>query len=193
MLPITVDVERVRVVLVGNGDAARRRLALLDRAEAKRLEVYGPAAAAALAAAAGARLRRRWPRDEEIARAQLVFLAGVGGAVAAQLRHIADGAGVLLNIEDDLGRSDFHSSAVVRRGDLIVAISTGGKSPGLAAAIRRQIEACFGPEWGARLDRAAALRSRWRAAGCDPATIARLTLSWLDRERGIARPARLIT
>jgi precorrin-2 dehydrogenase/sirohydrochlorin ferrochelatase len=189
MLPITVDVARVRVVLIGNGDAARRRLALLDRAGARRLEVYGSAPSAELAAAAGGRLRRRLPRVEEILCAQLVFLAGVGGQVAARLRQIADSAGVLLNVEDDIARSDFHSPAVVRRGDLTVAISTGGKNPGLAAAIRKQVDVCFGPEWAARLDRAAALRSRWRNAGCDTARVARLTMLWLERQGGIAPQA----
>jgi precorrin-2 dehydrogenase/sirohydrochlorin ferrochelatase len=187
MLPITVDLARVRVALVGNGDAACRRLALLDRAGATRLEVYGTAPGAELAAAAGVRLRRRLPRAEEISRAQLVFLAGVGEPVASRLRQIADTAGVLLNVEDDIVRSDFHSPAVVRRGDLTVAISTDGKSPGLAAAIRRQVDACFGPEWAARLDCAAALRSRWRDAGLDTATVARLTMSWLDREGAASR------
>ena len=184
MLPITVDIARVRVVLVGNGEAARRRLALLDGARAQRLEVYSTAPGPELAAAAGVRLRRRLPRHDEIARAQLLFLAAVGEGVASRLRQIADRAGVLLNIEDDIARSDFHSPAVVRRGGLTVAISTGGKSPGLAAAIRRRLDACFGPEWDARLDRAAALRWRWRAAGYDTATVARLTRSWLGRELG---------
>jgi precorrin-2 dehydrogenase / sirohydrochlorin ferrochelatase len=186
MLPITVDVARVRVALVGNGAAARRRLALLNRARARHLEVYATAPSPELAAAAGLRLRRRLPRVEEISRAQLVFLAGVGGAVASRLRQIADNAGVLLNVEDDIPRSNFHSPAVVRRGDLTVAISTGGRSPAVAAAIRRQIDACFGHEWDALLDRAAALRSRWRAVGYDTATVARLTMSWLDRQSGIA-------
>jgi precorrin-2 dehydrogenase / sirohydrochlorin ferrochelatase len=181
MLPITVDVARLRIVLVGNGDAAHRRLDLLDRAGARCLEVYATAPVPGLAAAAGVRLRRRLPRIEEVSRARLLFLAGVGDAVASRLRQIADSAGVLLNVEDDIARSDFHSPAVVRRGDLTVAISTGGKSPGLAAAIRRQVDACFGPDWVARLDRAAALRLAWREAGCDPATVAQLTMSWLSR------------
>jgi precorrin-2 dehydrogenase/sirohydrochlorin ferrochelatase len=64
---------------------------------------------------------------------------------ASHLRHIAEGAGILLNVEDDIACSIFHSPAVVRRGDLIVAISTGGQCPGLAPAIRRRIEASFGP------------------------------------------------
>jgi precorrin-2 dehydrogenase/sirohydrochlorin ferrochelatase len=186
MLPITVDVARVRVVLVGKGEVARRRLARLDGAGARRLEVYAVAPSPDLAAAAGARLRRRLPQAEEIARAQLVFLAGVGEPATSRLRQVARGAGVLLNVEDDIARSDFHSPAVVRRGDLTVAISTGGKSPGLAAAIRCEIDARFGPEWAARLERIAARRARWRAGGADAAAVARRTASWLDRQGGIA-------
>jgi len=111
-----------------------------------------------------------------------VFLAAVGEPVASRLRRMADVAGILLNVEDDIERSDFYSAAVVRRGDLTVAISTGGKSPGLAAALRRQIDACLGPQWGAQLDRITALRARWREAGGDAASIARLTALWLDRQ-----------
>ena len=155
MLPITIDAARVRIALIGNGQAAHRRLASL--------------------------VRRRLPTAEEIARAQLVFLARLGEPAASQLRHIADDAGVLLNVEDDIARSDFHSPAVVRRGDLTVAISTAGKSPGLAAAIRRRIEASFGPEWDARLETIALLRRRWRLAGLENAAIARLTRRWFDQ------------
>lgn len=94
----------------------------------------------------------RRPTAEEIARTQLVFLARVSERTASRLRHIVDSAGVLLNVEDDIARSDFHSPSIVRRGDLTLAISTGSKSPGLAAAIRRQIEASFGSELGVRLE-----------------------------------------
>ncbi|MBV8776168.1 MAG: siroheme synthase [Alphaproteobacteria bacterium] len=182
MLPITIDLARVGVVLVGNGNTARRRLGLLDAAEAGRLTVYADAPEPELIEAAGDRLRRRLPRADEIARAQLVFLAAVAEPTASRLRRIADAAGVLLNVEDDRANSDFHSAAVVRRGDLTVAISTGGKSPGLAAAVRRRIEASFGPEWSFRMERIAALRLCWRADGNDSEAVTRLTAMWLHRE-----------
>lgn len=181
MLPINVDVWRLRVVLVGDGAAACRRLGLLDRAGAEDLEVYAPDPIAELETAAGPRLRRRLPHPQEVARAQLVFLAGVPEPAASRLRRVATIAGVLLNIEDDIARSDFHSPAVVRRGDLTVAISTNGRSPGLAAAVRRNLQQYFGAEWGARLDRAATLRAAWRAAGADAATVARWTAQFLSR------------
>jgi precorrin-2 dehydrogenase len=186
MLPINVDLARIRVILVGDGAAACRRLDLLDRAGAGELEVYAANPTAALDAAAGQRLRHRLPDPEEIARAQLVFLAGLDEPAAGRIRRIATIAGVLLNVEDDVARSDFHSPAVVRRGDLTVAISTNGKSPGLAAALRRDLEDRFGSEWQARLDRMAALRAAWREAGADAPTIARWTAQWLAREDRIA-------
>ena len=78
-------------------------------------------------------------------------------------------------------RSDFHSAAVFRRGDLTVAISTNGKSPGLAALMRRVLEHRIGPKWEIRLDEIAALRQGWREAGADPAAIGRWTQEWVDR------------
>ncbi|MGH7116749.1 MAG: precorrin-2 dehydrogenase/sirohydrochlorin ferrochelatase family protein, partial [Stellaceae bacterium] len=172
---------RIRVLLIGDGDAAHRRLRLLDEAGAGEIEVYAPAPGPALAAAAGARLRRRLPRRAEIARAQLVFVAGVADPDAAQIRRMAQAEGVLVNVEDDVRRSDFHSAAVIRRGDLSVAISTNGRSPGLAALMRRVLEQRIGPEWKLHLDEIAALRVGWREAGADPTAIGRWTQEWADR------------
>lgn len=188
MLPISVDLSQLRVVLVGDGAAARRRLALLDEAGADALEIYAPCPDPALALAAGARLRRRLPLAAEIARAQLVFVAGVADPAAAEIRGAAQAAGVLINVEDDRRRSDFHSAAVFRRGDLTVAISTNGKSPGLAALMRGMLEHRIGPNWEIRLDEIAALRQGWREAGVDPAAIGRWTQEWVDR-RGWLDPA----
>lgn len=181
MLPITVDLAQVRVILVGAGAAARRRLARLDEAGAVALEIYAAAAEPALAEAAGPRLRRHLPRPAEIARAQLVFLAGVSDPAAAEICRVAQSAGVLVNVEDDRRRSDFHSPSVFRRGDLTVAISTNGRSPGLAALMRQMLERRFGPEWDVYLDEIAALRQGWREAGADHAAIGRWTAEWAGR------------
>jgi precorrin-2 dehydrogenase len=188
MLPISVDLAQIRVVPVGDGAAAHRRLALLDEAGAGSLEIYAPSPDPALALAAGARLRRRLPLPAEIARAQLVFVSGVPDPAAAEIRGAAQAAGVLINVEDDRRRSDFHSAAVFRRGDLTVAISTNGKSPGLAALMRRMLEQRFEAAWEIRLDEIAALRQGWRQAGADPAAIGRWTQEWVDR-RGWLDPA----
>ena len=56
--------------------------------------------------------------------------------------------GVLVNVMDDVPHCDFAAPAVVRRGELTIAISTGGGSPALARRLREQLETQFGEEWG---------------------------------------------
>ena len=73
MLPITLDLKRIRVLLAGEGAAARRRLGLLDEADPGEIEIYAPDPEPGLAHAAGSRLRLRWPEAKDIARAQLSF------------------------------------------------------------------------------------------------------------------------
>ena len=55
--------------------------------------------------------------------------------------------GVLVNVMDDVKNCDFAAPAIVRRGDLVIAISTGGKSPALAKRLREELSQRFGPEW----------------------------------------------
>jgi precorrin-2 dehydrogenase len=181
MLPITVDLERVRVILVGEGAAARRRLERLDDAGAASLEVYAANPISSLVDVAGQRLRRRLPDASEVAQAQLVFLAEVPDPAAAEILRLARSAGALVNVEDDPRRSDFHSPSVFRRGDLSVAISTNGKSPALAVLMRRGLENRLGPEWAANVEEIAALRRGWRQAGATAAAIGRWTAVWAGR------------
>jgi precorrin-2 dehydrogenase/sirohydrochlorin ferrochelatase len=69
---------------------------------------------------------------------------------------------VLVNVEDVPELCDFHSVAEVRRGDLLLTVSTGGAAPGLASSIRRNLENCFAPIWAERVREVAALRQAWR-------------------------------
>jgi len=183
MLPITLDLARLPIVLVGNGAQAARRLGLLDEAAAERLTVFAPNATEALARQAGERLRRRWPTREEIGAARILLIAdGVEPATVDNMIGSARAAGTLINVEDEPARSDFHSPAVLRRGDLLIAISTGGLSPALARRLRRFLGTVFGPEWQPILAELGRLRRFWRRAGADPAEVSAWSEAWLDRE-----------
>jgi siroheme synthase-like protein len=59
----------------------------------------------------------------------------------------ARAAGVLVNVMDDVPNCDFAAPAIVRRGDLIVAIGTGGRAPALASRLRAELSERFGPDW----------------------------------------------
>lgn len=60
--------------------------------------------------------------------------------------------GVLVNVMDDIPHCDFAAPAIVRRGDLVIAVSTGGGSPTLARRLREELSERFGPEWEEILD-----------------------------------------
>ena len=64
----------------------------------------------------------------------------------------AEAAGVICNIVDVPILCNFIVPSIVRRGELAVAISTGGASPVVAKHIRREIEGTYGPEWEALVD-----------------------------------------
>jgi precorrin-2 dehydrogenase/sirohydrochlorin ferrochelatase len=75
---------------------------------------------------------------------------------------------VLCNAVDDPDRCDFYYGAVVRRGDLQIAISTAGHSPALAQRLRRQLEVQFGPEYGEWLEQLGNTRKQLFATQIDP-------------------------
>ncbi len=186
MFPVMLDLARMPVLLIGSGDAALRRLRQLDELGAGKLVVFAESPSPELAAVAGRRLRPRLPAAADFSGIRVVFLAGVDAAQVEILAEAARAAGTLVNVEDDVPHCDFHVPAMVRRGDLLLTVSTGGRSPALASRLRRALEGLFGMDWAGRLDRLAAARQRWRAAGNDPAMVARRSdamidaLGWLD-------------
>jgi precorrin-2 dehydrogenase / sirohydrochlorin ferrochelatase len=183
MLPIALDVGRLPVALVGRGAAACRRLSLLDQAGARRVVVFSDRPEAALIAAAGDRLRRRLPEHADLAATALLLVCDLPPESARALAEAARALGRLVNVEDATALCDVHMPAIVRRGDLVLAISTGGKSPGLAAALKRWLEALLDARWGERLQALARRRRQWRARGHDTAELGALTQRLIARER----------
>jgi precorrin-2 dehydrogenase/sirohydrochlorin ferrochelatase len=180
MFPIVLDLAQARVALVGNGKAALRRLALLDDDAAQHVAIYADDPLPELAAGAGERLRRHLPSAGDLAGIHIVFAVDLAPLALAAVSATARGVGALVNIEDRPALSSFHSPSTLRRGDLLIAVSTNGQSPGLARRIRRFLERFFGAEWQGRLDELAALRRGWREAGAGGGEIAGWTDAWID-------------
>ena len=162
MIPIVLDPDRVPMALVGRGEALIRRLCRLQEGGARALAVFSDDADSGLAGSVGDRLRSRLPEADDLAGIRVVWIVGVSDAEAVALAEVAHQAGALVNVEDERLSCDFHNVAQVRRGDLLLTVSTGGKSPGLSARIRHVLEERFGPEWAERLDALGDRRDDWR-------------------------------
>ena len=130
MLPIVLAPETARIGLAAAGEGRARREALLVDAglEPVLVEPTG-----------------------DLPSLHALFIAGLDAETSADLAHRARSRGVLVNVEDIPGLCDFHVPAIVRRGDLILTASTGGRAPGLARRLREWLEEYFGAEWSRRL------------------------------------------
>jgi precorrin-2 dehydrogenase/sirohydrochlorin ferrochelatase len=82
--------------------------------------------------------------------------------------HEAQSRRILCNVVDVPDQCDFYYPAVVRRGDLQIAISTSGQSPSLAQKLRQQLERLFGPGYASWVAELGETRRRVLASNLDP-------------------------
>ncbi len=161
-LPIFVDVSGRTCVVIGGGAIAERKVrSLIDAGAA--VVVISPEVTAGLAAMVDAdtiRLLQRAYRHGDLVDALLAFEATGESATARAAAAEACERGIPINLADEPELCAFIAPAVVRRGGLQIAISTGGASPALARKIREELEERFGPEYESTVDFLAAAR-RW--------------------------------
>ncbi len=121
--PISLDVTGRRCVVIGGGPIAAEKAAALADASAEVVEVAADAYA-----------------PEVLDGAFLAISSGEDGTDAAQLFADAEQRGVLLNAMDDIPHCHFAFPSILRRGDLRIAISTGGAAPALSRRLRLRLE-----------------------------------------------------
>jgi siroheme synthase-like protein len=91
--------------------------------------------------------RRGYGGPADLAGAVLCVAHAAEPAVRDVIAADARAAGVLVNVMDDVPNCDFAAPAIVRRGDLVVAVGTGGRAPALASRVRAELGERFGPGW----------------------------------------------
>jgi len=169
--PAFLDLRGRRCVVVGGGAVAERKIgALLDAGA--RVVVVSPMVTEELTALVAANViehRARRFRRHDVRGAALVVAAtgvlAVDDVVAAAARR----ARALVNVVDRPDACDFILPSVLRRGDLQIAVSTGGKSPALAREIRRRLEAEIGDDYGELVARVGSERTQLRERPLAPA------------------------
>jgi precorrin-2 dehydrogenase/sirohydrochlorin ferrochelatase len=163
---------RPAVVVGGGGVAARKIDGLLEAGAS--VTVIAPQACASVRALAEAGRIRLHSRDyvaEDVRGACLVVAATDNEEVNARVAADATSAGILVNVVDRPALCSFTIPAVVRRGDLTLAVATEGRCPAFARALREDLERRYGPEYEETLRRLAEIRDRLREAGWDSARI----------------------
>ncbi|HTI83655.1 MAG TPA: NAD(P)-dependent oxidoreductase [Acetobacteraceae bacterium] len=166
MIAIALDPAVAAVAVAGRGPDALRRFAALQAGGVHCPLLYcdRPDGVDHIPAEA---LRSRLPDASDLAGLRALWIAGLPDDEAASLAALARSMRVLVNVEDRPALCDFHSVAEVRRGDLLLTVSTNGASPRLAARIRARLAAEYSTDWADRLGVLRARRAAWRRDGGD--------------------------
>ena len=147
--PIALDLRGRRVVVIGSDAVRDGRVGALLDAGADDVFVVADGPIAERDAPADGRVelaRRRW-RPDDLDGAFLCLASSTDADERSRIATAARDRRVLVNVTDDVDNCDYAVPAIVRRGDLAVAISTGGRSPALARRLREILEGRFGAEW----------------------------------------------
>lgn len=167
--PVLLDLSGKRAVVIGSSALAERKDVSLREAGAH-VDVFAKGA---------------W-RPEDLDGAFVCVASSEDPAERDAIARAARERGVLVNVMDDIPNCDFAAPAIVRRGDLVVAIGTGGRSPALARKVREDIEARYGEEWTEVLAIVAKVRSETLPQLTDLATRARRWRRALDLDEAAA-------
>lgn len=159
--PVFLDLRGRPCTVIGDGHLAEEKVRGLLAVEAA-VTVIAPALTPDLAALveAGRVLHRpRGYQPGDLEGASLVISCGLTPETAEAIWQEAQRRNVLINTVDDVPRCGFIAPSIVRRGDLAIAISTGGKAPVLAVRLRQWLEAQLGDEYGRFLSLAGSVRA----------------------------------
>jgi siroheme synthase-like protein len=163
MFPLVVDLKGRRVVVVGAGKVGASKSATLLAAGA-RVSVISDAVLAALPDGIEEVLVRPYRRGD-LHGAFLAVAATGDGLVDDVIVDEARERNILLNVVDDVERSNFYFTAVHREGDVLVSVSTEGSSPALAQWIRNAVATTLPKNLGAVAKRLRAERAALHARG----------------------------
>lgn len=141
--PIFLDLQDRPCLVIGTGRMAEEKSHLLEQS--------------------GARVIRHDTFDPEKIRDVLLIVAVVEDAdLGRRIKEFADRQRILVNVVDQAENCTFIAPAIVNRGNLLIGISTSGKSPAMATRIRKQLEKEFGEEYSELLEALAEIRPRVR-------------------------------
>lgn len=155
--PILLNLQGRLAVVVGGGAVGLRKVRGLLAAGA-RVRLVEPRGCALRAE--GLEVLCRPYRTGDLAGATLAFAATADRPVNAAVLQEGREAGILVNVADAPEQGDFNLPAVLRRGELLVAVGSDGRSPALAGCVRDVLASQLGEEWGLILEIVAAWRQK---------------------------------
>ncbi len=168
--PIHLDIQNRKCLVVGGGSVGTRKVIKLLECGAK-VTVVSPEMSDKVLALAGFEsltLKNRPYRTEDLEGMFLVIGATDDETLNRQISADAEDRNTLCNIADRPEVCNFILPSIVQRDDLVITISTSGRSPAMAKKLRKMLENQFGEEYGAFLKLMGAIRQKLLSQSHEP-------------------------
>jgi len=167
--PIALDLTQLPILLIGDGPAFAKRKKQLEEAGAQHLNCRATFA------------------ETDLADAVVIMVVGLSYDASKLIADAARAAKKLVNVEDVNELCDFTFTAHIRRGDLLIAVSTNGASPTLAKRVRDNIAHIFDDKWAGYTQAMKELRQQLKAQGKNMRDIMLASEKFLE-EKGWLKP-----
>ncbi len=166
LLPVALNLENRAVLIVGGGAVAARKAAAFAEAGA-RVKVVAPELRGEFSGLEfqNVQFHKKCYETSDLTDCFLVCACTDSKAVNALVAHDANSQKIICNIADDPQNSDFHTAAIIRRGEITIGITTNGLSPVLSRHLKAEIEAAIGPEYEVLLEMAGSYRIETKMRG----------------------------
>lgn len=170
--PLFLNIKDKKCVIVGGGEVSYRKIKGILNCGAKIIVISPEFNKKILRIAKDKpiKLIKRRYRKTDINGASIVIAATGNKELNKRISEDSKKVGALVNVVDDIRRSDFISPSFFRRGNLTIAISTGGKSPIIAKKIRERIEESFSDEYKILINLVGDIRSQLKKEGINIST-----------------------
>lgn len=166
--PIFLDIRKRKCLVVGGGAVGMRKALLLEKSQADVTLVSPDINENVIQEHPGIRFLKKTYAADDISGMFFVFAATDNAVLNAEIREDARQQDVLCNVADAPDSGDFLLPSVMERGDLSIAVSTGGKSPAMARTIKKELEAHYGCEYEVFLNLMGRVRTWLLEKGHDP-------------------------
>jgi precorrin-2 dehydrogenase/sirohydrochlorin ferrochelatase len=165
--PVFLDIAGKPVIVIGGGNIAHQKMANLVKAGAE-VTVVSPELNQEMAALKSEGKFRHIERDYQPGDLEgytLAFVATDDRSVNSTVADEGKARKVWVNAVDDPPYCDFIMPGIAQKGDLIISISTSGRSPAMARKMREEIEEFLTDDYAAMLELAAEVRAELREQG----------------------------
>ena len=170
--PLFLNLQGKRVVVVGGGQVAKRKVDTLLKAGAK-ICLISPEVCPQLkkiieSNSDSITISRRKYRPEDLNSGWLLFVATDNRELNHQIYKAAKKQGIWVNIADEPSECDFIVPSTIHRGDLTLAISAGGESPSLCKQLRLEFENILPRDMGLLVESLGEIKRWLQDQGIEP-------------------------